>query len=388
MKDNWKAIAPGMVNTLFKELVKPLPKANRLLFLDHARGIALLFMIYSHALRNFSSARWYVRGDLMEFQNFTLLFTKGAAPLFIITFGFLIAYIYTHHTRKIDFTGILKKFWFKAGIIFIAYRLCAYFESFGRKLSYQFFAVGDTHWIEILMFYVILLIFTPFVILAYKKVYSVLFFLISAGLIFFSLNICQAGYNNQFEFLPKDFNLLFFGLKHHYNFPIFPYIGVYMIGFVMGVLYRFSEEKEKKAGFILIVSLVGVGLLIGFYGFAHEQLLVHLLMIKNNVYKHPPNFYYLLFSVGIAIVILSLTMIREQYFGFRGSFISDMGKRPLFLFVIHFFLIFIIFTQSIGRLQVLTIGKALTYTCFTLALCYLCFEAYNFMVQLIYQERS
>ncbi|MCP4366831.1 MAG: acyltransferase [Deltaproteobacteria bacterium] len=378
----------NMVNTLFKELIRPLPKSGRLLFLDYARGLALIFMIYNHALRNFSAKRWYARGDIMEFQNIGSLLMKGAPPLFIITFGFLIAYIYTDDARKNTVYSLVQKFWLKAGIIFIAYRLCAYFESLGRKLSYHFNAVGDTHWIEILMFYVILLLLTPFVIIAYKKIPSILFFMISIGLIFFSLKISQAGYNNQFTFFPRDFNLLFFGLKGHFNFPIFPYIGVYFIGFLMGIFYRKCETSQQADWFISILFIVGLCLFVNFYLIANDKMMYHLYMIKNNIYKHPPNYYFHLYSVASAVVILSFAMINERYLGFKGDIISYMGKRPLFLFVTHFFLIFIVFKQIIGRLYTLSIGKALTYSCFTLVLCYLSLKAWNLIVEFIYQGRS
>jgi len=153
----------------------------------------------------------------------------------------------------------------------------------------------------------------------------------------------------------------------------------------LGTGFRFCRDKDSAAWFIWIVSLNSLGLGLAFYGMAQDDILYHLIEIKNNNYKHPPNAFFLSFSLANAFVILACVMILEKYAWLKNSVISDMGKRPLFLFVTHFFLIFVVFSRLIGKLMTLTTGPALTQTCILLVLCYLCLRIWNRTVDLIYQ---
>jgi len=130
-------------------------------------------------------------------------------------------------------------------------------------------------------------------------------------------------------------------------YPVIPWIGVMGIGFWFGSLLNELERKEIDA---LQVPIAGTGVLcIGIF-----FVVRYLNSYGNLVYrwsgnimdwlflsKYPPSVAFLLWSLGVMLLIQSLGLIvmKNGYASNRFvSFITVFGKNPLFFYLVHLWL--------------------------------------------------
>jgi len=336
---------------------------NRVNFLDFARGIALILMVISHTFRNMTPYSLFSKGGLLAYHNIILLTTKSAVGLFIIIFGFMIGYLFIEKYSKFGFKFILKRMWAKAFIVYCAYRLSALFEHFGRNKFHSLVSFADTYWVEILNYYWLLMLLTPFILWIWHKVPKTLF----ALLIPLSVIIYLKGYGIEVGSQYEMTKALFFGQKGYSMFPVFPYTGLYLFGLMGGYFFKICLDGDQLKKFFTSLIFANIALGIAFIILYSGDFGGHLINMKNNVYKHPPNFQYLIFSLFVPMLIITLSYINSFFLKRKKGFVELIGRNSLFVFNLHFFLIFVGGKLYFGKLSSQSINTGML--CSALVVC-------------------
>lgn len=125
------------------------------------------------------------------------------------------------------------------------------------------------------------------------------------------------------------------------SYPALPWIGVMALGFAAGSLYEQDQDDRRWilciAGSVAIVVffLMRAG---AFYGdpraWMPEPTLRASLMTLFDVQKYPPSLLYVLITLGIAAILLS---VAESVNGVVARVLKTYGRVPLFFYVTHIF---------------------------------------------------
>jgi hypothetical protein len=155
-------------------------KSNRIWGIDYARSFAIVLALVSHFLISMQE-----HGVLDVIPNTVRLLTRSATPMFVFMFGFMIVFAY----QKVSFNVIKKRMWTRSMQCYIAYCLTAFSGYIGGyKILLVFLAsllmFAQSHFGNILKVYAIILIFTPWLMLIYRR-YDL--FGLAALLVFFCL---------------------------------------------------------------------------------------------------------------------------------------------------------------------------------------------------------
>jgi len=147
-------------------------------------------------------------------------------------------------------------------------------------------------------------------------------------------------------------SLHFYRLTAHFTlliaYPFLPWLGLMIIGYCLGKLYRKGTDAAWRKNFLFVAGISAVCLFvvirfINFYGDMRPwssqktTLLTFFDFIKTT--KYPPSLLYMLMTIGPALVILSFT---ENVSNWWSRFISVFGKVPFFYYLLHVFLIHLI----------------------------------------------
>lgn len=221
-----------------------LKSPNRLAHIDIVRFLAILFMVLSHVEIMYASEEFYYSffGQVIDF-----LAGPPAAPVFMTSMGFLVAYSQKFKLKpgllrglKIFLIGILLNLirfvipvalgtWWE-GILYED----AYGETLGENLLFLFFEV------DILVFaglaYIILILnlqFKPKITLIFT------FFIVAIiSPLLWGLYTSNAAFNIFLDFLWGD--------RAHVAFPLFPWLAYPILGGWIGI--HFISYEKKKDG--------------------------------------------------------------------------------------------------------------------------------------------
>lgn len=142
-----------------------------------------------------------------------------------------------------------------------------------------------------------------------------------------------------FSFTLDSSHFLFVG------YPLMPWIGIMLFGFLFGNLYDESiyYEKRKKTLLFLGTACVLIFILLrsgNFYGDSHfwSQQATGLLSALSFVdtTKYPPSLMYALMTIGPAMLFLAFA---EKWRGKILNMISIYGRVPFFYYLLHIYLI-------------------------------------------------
>lgn len=133
-------------------------------------------------------------------------------------------------------------------------------------------------------------------------------------------------------------------------YPVIPWLGVMVMGYYMGELYR-PEFDPKRRLKILVYSGISCLLLFvllrsgNFYGdpvpWVKQSTSLFSLLSFLNVTKYPPSLLYLLITIGPSLVFL---YIFERFdFSWLSPLIT-IGRVPMFWYIVHLYVIHIVAT--------------------------------------------
>jgi uncharacterized membrane protein len=128
------------------------------------------------------------------------------------------------------------------------------------------------------------------------------------------------------------------GVPFFTNYPLLPWLGVFLIGMWAGSgpMPRMLRERTAplSALFVIAVAILASGVLLRFWmPWGESQIFDGTFRGFFTLSKYPPSPGFLLLSIGGNILILALIHSTKAHFGL----IAELGKRPLFFYFFHLF---------------------------------------------------
>lgn len=143
-------------------------------------------------------------------------------------------------------------------------------------------------------------------------------------------------------------------------YPLFPWLGIMLLGFALGKLYDKSIAVEKRRVILFRLGAAAVVLfllirLINVYGdpspWSVQKDTLFTVMSFLNTTKYPPSLLYTLMTLGPVLMILSV-MERINISSLKP--LEVFGRVPLFYYILHFYIL-----HALGlALFMLTSGKS------------------------------
>ncbi|MEK9137912.1 MAG: heparan-alpha-glucosaminide N-acetyltransferase domain-containing protein, partial [Bacteroidota bacterium] len=214
--------------------------------LDGARGVALVLLVFSHGMQLFPS--WEAMSSLEHRLVDSILFlTKVSTPLFVWVFGMTMAYVYFDQLENADrFQRLKWRVWRRALYVFVVHQFLvividtyerAPIEQIISRLLYQ--RLG--YWIEVLNFYLVILLITPWVLRWWRRAPLWLRFVIVPAL--YSLGFILSNVHvHQTIFVWKD---VITGHPGSDTFPVLQFSSFYLVGLSFGE-FLFEKVRDRE----------------------------------------------------------------------------------------------------------------------------------------------
>jgi hypothetical protein len=267
--------------------------------------------------------------------------TKFASSLFILVFGIALAVAFVPHAGTPDWPRKRARLLWSALKVFVCYKLLTIAE---LAPTHSREAIVDTllyrdfpSYVEILGFYALALLWIPFVLPLWARTPLALRLLSPplAGVL--------AWWLTGFDFWGvPPLQALIVEHPDYYTWGQLSRLPLVLTGLLIGdALRRVHARSGARAG--LAGALVGAGLssLATFWFAAGSGVQEELLAIARNAGKHPPETYFMLFSVGGALVLLGLSVLGGERAARGFAPLTLIGSASLKAFVFHIVVIFV-----------------------------------------------
>jgi hypothetical protein len=329
---------------------------SRIWGVDYARSFAVILALFSHCMLTFEF------NDLISKQFFLFnIITRSATPMFVFMFGFMLCFIYSRSTDE-DINVRLYKRSIQCYSAYFITALSGFLGGYKTLIallaSFVFFA--QSHYGNILRVYVVILIFSPFLIGFYKRKGR-------AGLIFMlSIFLLYLGFKDYIPYVEMGIfsNIInvFFGVWGFGG----PSIMGAMVFLIMGMI---------SADLILKVGVKGVGYLLCFWSLFSFVFLFYIcpdsvgeiiLNYANYTYRGGNRIEYFLIGSFSAILFFYSFVCLERFlpkndsmvivgrsslisYTFGNILLNTMGWLSLYLGVFYFILLYFTLVYAFSR---------------------------------------
>lgn len=315
-------------------------KRQRLQSLDALRGLVMVIMLIDHIREN-----WYLYMNVSDPVNpltvepalfFMRIATNLCAPIFVALTG-LGAYLYGQHHTKAETAGYLLK----RGLLLMAIDVLLITLAWTVKLPVTF-------WLQVIWAIGLCMIALAGLIYLPKKVLLALGLLIVGGhnlLDAIRLLPNEPGFTLWALLHQRDLIALPFGAAARTSYPVLPWIGVIVLGYLLGSWFEAGKDDGQRVRRLL---LLGVGMLAAFvllralnvYGdqpwVAHDTAL-HTFMGFIALTKYPPSLLFLLQTLGVGVALLALF---ERWQGHPWlNALAVFGGAPMFFYILHMYVL-------------------------------------------------
>lgn len=328
----------------------------RLRNIDLLRGVVMVLMCIDHA-RDYTMCH-PADPMVLEDTNFTVyifrILAHFCAPIFIILAGISARLSGRKKTKK-----ELSKYLFTRGLILCLLEITLVNWAWSFNPTYKMIYLQVIWAIGISMVVLSALIYLK------DRYIFLISIIVIAGHDLFD-NLCfQEGtfmYYLWSFLLQKNVLPITEHLSVRTTYPVLPVIAVIALGYVMGKLYTEKTcEYRKKAflfsGISLLVIFLILRLFVG-YGdpykwqiFANNTLTI---MSIFNVTKYPFSFQFLLMTLGLCFVYLSLSEGKIE--SVKTSIIESIGNTPMFFYILHIYIL-----HTLALVGALYMGETLNF---------------------------
>lgn len=307
------------------------------------RGLVIILMMLDHVRERFYM---HVRtgdpiNDAIEPDLFfTRILTHFCAPVFIFLAG-LSTWLYAHPAENSYRSP--SAFLFKRGLVIIMIELVFYYilwlDSYPNFLFLQvLWAIG-----------ICMIALSVTCWLNYWVIGSLGF------LIVFGHNAL-----GPINFTPDEFGYILWAILHDsgklgqidgltisLSYPVLPWFGVILLGYFAGPLYAQSVDILTRRKFLIGIGTMCLGLLLVLRGFniygetlpwTVQDTLIETVMSFLNYTKYPPSLDYILFTLGVGLLILAwLEFFTEQNRLMKA--VQVFGSVPMFIYILHLYVL-------------------------------------------------
>lgn len=150
--------------------------------------------------------------------------------------------------------------------------------------------------------------------------------------------------------------------KMRTSYPLLPWIGVILAGYVMGTLFTSQVSFAQRKAQLLKYAMIGLGgffvlRFINIYGdkaWQNMPTTLETVMSFFNLTKYPPSLFFILFNVSIGLLLLVLF---ERYQQKKWIYyLTVYGSVPMFFYLLHLYVLKLIYVICVALFG-LTHGK-------------------------------
>lgn len=322
---------------------------ERLQSIDALRGLVILIMLLDHVRETF-----YLHKQVIDPMDVTVtepalfgsrLLAHICAPVFVLLTG-ISAFLF--HSKKQDLQQT-RAFLLKRGLFLIV-----------LELTLVNFAWTATFPPEVIYLQVIWAIGISMVVLACCVSLPLPVLTGAALVIIFGHNLLDSvhftnGFLQNVWFVLHERGWIeFAGIKLRTSYPVLPWIGVILLGYVLGQFFSSKYTAKQRSHYLLSIGLVSIGLFvllrfINIYGdqpWQHFESLQLTLMSFFNLTKYPPSLLFILLNVGIGLIVLVAFERMQQY-----SFLKPLvvfGSVPMFFYLLHLYVLKLMYVFAVN----------------------------------------
>jgi uncharacterized membrane protein len=137
-------------------------------------------------------------------------------------------------------------------------------------------------------------------------------------------------------------------LKVKVTYPVLPWIGLILLGYVAGPLYSRLIDAARRTRLLVMLGLGCLVLLVVLRGFniygetlpwASQPDAVQTAMDFLNFTKYPPSLDFLLLTIGIALLLMAVFEGRNNG---TTRFIAAFGGAPMFFYILHLYVLLVL----------------------------------------------
>lgn len=332
-------------------------RVGRIPSVDLARGVAVSLMILSHGVIGLLAF-----DKLADWGQIPIhLITKFASSTFIMVFGIALAVAFMPRVHSDDWPRLRMKLWVNALVVFFWYKVLTFAEmlylfeppDIVDTLMYRNFP----SFVEILGFYAIALLWVPLLLQVWVRM--PLFLRLLSPVALAGIHMWAAA-SWSFWDIPQ-LRAIFVEDPDYYTWGQFARGPLILLGLLIGEALLHHRETLRRrwlfAGSLLVVS---AALFIGFVVQAGPDLSADIEAVAQNDGKHPPELFFMLFSMGGAFLILGLSIGGGKLLSKVLFPLTVIGTNALQAFVFHIIVIFIGFRYLLGFWQEVEYEFALT----------------------------
>ena len=317
---------------------------RRLQSLDALRGFVMVIMLLDHIREN-----WYLYMNVPDPVNpvtvepvmfFLRIVTNLCAPVFVALTG-LGAYLYgQNHTRAETAAYLVKR-----GLLLMAIDVTLLTFAWTVKLPMTF-------WLQVIWAIGACMIALAALIYLPKKLLLALGLLIVAGhnlLDGIRLLPGEPGFVAWALLHQRDMIALPFGAFARTSYPVLPWIGVIVLGYLLGGWYERDKSSAADSGRrVRRMLTLGFGMLAAFvvlralnvYGdkpWVAGDSALHTMMGFIALTKYPPSLLFLLQTLGVGVILLALF---ERWEGHPWlTALAVFGGAPMFFYILHIYVL-------------------------------------------------
>lgn len=338
----------------------------RLEAIDAARGLAICLMVLSHTVKGLLPFK-----DIPDFGLVPVhLVTKFSSTLFLLVFGVASALAFIPRVgsaswpkarRRLLFRGLMILGWYKALTV------VQMFERYGREylvetLLWQRFP----DFVEILQFYGWMVLLLPWFLPAFSRLtlWPQLFIAYAVGLSSYLLR-------ENFDFFGVwQLKAIWVEQPGVFCFGLLSRGALVLFGLALGqTVLREGNRAQKVKQLSQALAVMGVVLLGTFYVWHWEALPKLHVALAKNFGKHPPNFPFVTFTLGGAMLLLSCFLrLKEPLSSFFSPLVL-LGRGSLFCFNTHVLVIFLVYRWAFDLRHDVNYAQALGLTALNLFAC-------------------
>lgn len=326
--------------------------STRLASIDQLRGTVMLLMLLDHVRETFFLQHQV--GDPMDVTSVSpalfacRLLAHLCAPVFVLLTG-LSAWLYGQ--RQADPRRAIAGFLFKRGLFLVVLELTLV------NFAWTFQFPPDTIYLQVIWAIGLSMIAMAGLVWLPRAVLLPLALLLVAG--HNLLDAVHVDGNGVLATLWKilhqrDWIVLGDALRLRTSYPLLPWIGVIVLGYLIGPWYARERPAAQRQRWLL---LAGLGMLAGFvllralnaYGDAPWQIqdtALQTLMSIVNITKYPPSLLFLLATLGVGLLLLRLYEVSGVAAALRP--LAQIGAAPMFFYLLHLYLLKMMYLAALA----------------------------------------
>lgn len=317
--------------------------SQRLQAIDALRGLVILIMMVDHVRETFYLHHQVPDPMLIPGTETSLFFSRIlahlCAPVFIVLTG-LSAYLYQAKNNSLAMT---REFLIKRGLFLIFLELVVINFAWTGKFPPDVIYLQVIWAIGLSMLALAALIGLP----------QKLLWIISIVIIFGHNVLDQVSFENvpfiqNLWFILHERGWIEFGnlIRIRTSYPVLPWIGVITLGYCIGSsVFASSQQNQSRNTKLLIFGFSSIALflllrVINVYGnhvWTVMPTWTETFMSFMNLTKYPPSLFFILWNVGVGLVLLVCLQKIETKLWIKPLII--FGSVPMFFYIVHLYVL-------------------------------------------------